>query len=1004
MRAKQGIAVGKWKRAAVALLAVMLFCAPMRALGQHYTFAQFGQQDGLLDQDASVIAQDDAGVLWVGTENGVFEMDGSRFAEVQGYRDALYGTVLAMHVDARGTVWVLGSKCLVYFHEDGVPHVIPGLDVDMMLGDGAALASLPDEPNTIFLLRRGQLLRIQSADDQTGWRIGRVFTPAVLAAHPEFQHLHGLLADPALGSLWTGCGDGICEIRPQPTRTRWTIWGTDRGVAHGAWSGLLLARDGRIWARSPHQVIRLDASEGMVNRMGDPSEGIGALPQYLLLVEDPEGHILVNLADGVAIWRGGPWKRLSASNGLPSTEISRMFFDRRGGFWLAPIGGGIWRWLGYGNWQAMTRSEGLSSDVVWNMLRSGTGQLWVGTDGDLDRIDADDVRAVAQKSGAALQQAETVAADRRGHIWVGSGKGSLTDYDPVSHRMRLVATHLGAVFRLMEQPPPAGASAAMERIWICSPNGVSYVSGEDGWGVLHVVRTPGAPLAEAWSSAQDRAGTLWFSARSGLFHDVNGNWTKVQLPSSVRQVDYPYITVAPDGTLWMQAAMPTPLIHLRVNGSRAELIGVVSKQFIGSDDVSSLLIDARGWLWVATDRGVYVRNGDRWVQCTQEDGLISDDTDFNGLFADTDGSMWFSTARGLSHLLDPESLFATGVPRLNVRDVRLNGIELEQGRQPRFNLRHPELEARLFSTEYTRSRSIAFQYRLLGMEDRWLTTEDGVLHFSDLPAGDYTLAVQAVDRRAHAYSAPEQYSFTVLPPWYRRDRTKIGAVVLLLILVLAGWAWSLRRLKVSEATLKRKVDEQTAQLLSEKAELERAQQELVQSARRDSLTGLLNRSAIFEVLASMRRKALAQNTPLSVIMADMDHFKSINDEYGHPVGDAVLRECAERFRQTLRPADAVGRYGGEELLLVIPGLHPAQASERMEDIRAAIAMHPVRHGEQLLYVTCSFGVAWLSQRHSSVEEVLNAADAALYLAKQNGRNRVEFALDSADEAYVVGQG
>jgi diguanylate cyclase (GGDEF)-like protein len=164
---------------------------------------------------------------------------------------------------------------------------------------------------------------------------------------------------------------------------------------------------------------------------------------------------------------------------------------------------------------------------------------------------------------------------------------------------------------------------------------------------------------------------------------------------------------------------------------------------------------------------------------------------------------------------------------------------------------------------------------------------------------------------------------------------------------------------------------------------------LTEQASRDGLTGLLNRSAIFDVLSNEIQYASEKNTSLAIVLADLDHFKRINDTYGHQIGDAVLRECARRFRLATRPTDYVGRYGGEELLLVLPGLAQDNSMDRLENLRATIA-HELFDCEGIgLPVTCSFGVAWLDEHSRGIKPLIALADQALYAAKTRGRNRVE---------------
>ncbi len=996
-------------RRSVRILALLPWLLPAgSAVAQHYTFSRFGQAEGLMNQDVSSIVQDARGVLWVGTENGLFRADGSHFARVDAFEHARGGSVLAMHADAAGRVWVLGSKRLVYFTADGAIHAVGSPEFSVATENGEQLTSFPNDPDTIFLLRNHSIETISSANRGISWSSAPLLPEALLRKHPSLNRLAGLAVDPARGELWTGCDQGLCEIKPaneqdvnrSPTVTEWD---THRGIPQNSWTSVVTSRDGLIWLRGTGNVLRLDPGTWKVDVFGDPSLGRSPHMRYLKLVESVDGEMLANLPDGMARLHGGKWITMGVPNGLPPSELATMFFDRSGGFWLAPVGQGIWRWLGYGNWEGWTPAEGMSGAVTWKMLRDEQGRMWVATSGGLDQLDAAQNRMVPLPMAKPVFDTEQLTEDARGFLWTGTSDGRILEVNPRTQHVREVASGLGTTYKLFAEHVIAG-TPTQARVWICSESGLRYVSAADGWASAHRVVDANGPQTNAWSAAEDHAGRLWFSAKGGIYGLEQGIWRHIRMPADAHLVDYPVLTAAPDDTVWMQGAMPTPLLHLRMAEGQATLLGTVPGSVIGSDDVSFIRVDGRKWLWVGTDLGVYVFNGKRWVQCTQEDGLMSDDTDTNALYEDKDASMWFGTASGLSHLLHPAELFNVLPPSISVRDVRLNGTQLVAGESRSFNLREPGVTATLFSTYYTRPRAVVFRYRLLGLENEWQTTENGRIVFSNLPAGKYTLSLQAMDQRIHAFSAPVDYEFVVLPPWYKRNSALAAGAALLLLAGAVAWRFSLRRLKANEAILKERVDRQTAQLLAEKLELEHAQRELVETVRRDSLTGLLNRSAIFDSLAVMRRKAVARGTPLTVVMADLDHFKQINDRCGHSVGDSVLRECAERLRETMRPGDAVGRYGGEELMLLIPGLSQEHAQARMEEIRAAIGSRPIVHGEHVLQVTCSFGVAWLSEKHEDVGSIVNAADKALYRAKQNGRNRVEFMPEAAEETLASDAG
>ena len=167
------------------------------------------------------------------------------------------------------------------------------------------------------------------------------------------------------------------------------------------------------------------------------------------------------------------------------------------------------------------------------------------------------------------------------------------------------------------------------------------------------------------------------------------------------------------------------------------------------------------------------------------------------------------------------------------------------------------------------------------------------------------------------------------------------------------------------------------------------QHELEAQSQTDSLTGLLNRRALEQIGAQAIRRARRQSTALSLIMLDLDHFKSINDEHGHDGGDEVLLHAARCLRHNLRREDHVARLGGEEFVAVLPGISHSSAAEIAEELRACLARLTVRHERQEIRLSASFGVATLLPTDSTWLEILRRGDRALYIAKEQGRDRVE---------------
>jgi diguanylate cyclase (GGDEF)-like protein len=160
-------------------------------------------------------------------------------------------------------------------------------------------------------------------------------------------------------------------------------------------------------------------------------------------------------------------------------------------------------------------------------------------------------------------------------------------------------------------------------------------------------------------------------------------------------------------------------------------------------------------------------------------------------------------------------------------------------------------------------------------------------------------------------------------------------------------------------------------------------------ATHDPITGLLNHRALHHVMLELMASERSYLQPVSVIFADLDHFKQVNDTWGHQIGDSVLRHAAEQLRALVRAEDTVGRYGGEEFIIVLPGLQEAEAVHMAERLRAVIAQSPFNLPDsRQVAITLSLGVATFPDDGRTLEAIIAAADNAMYQAKHNGRNCV----------------
>jgi len=211
----------------------------------------------------------------------------------------------------------------------------------------------------------------------------------------------------------------------------------------------------------------------------------------------------------------------------------------------------------------------------------------------------------------------------------------------------------------------------------------------------------------------------------------------------------------------------------------------------------------------------------------------------------------------------------------------------------------------------------------------------------------------------------------------QREMLQITLVIMCGGLLLASWL----SMRIAGGVL--------ASLDTAHAALRRQKEYAELLARTDALTGLANRRAFDEAAEQEVQRALRYNTPLALVMTDLDHFKAINDRHGHHVGDQVLQHFARTLSASVRNIDLVGRWGGEEFAILMPGTDLEEAAQAAERMRLAVENAEPPLGDQACAYTASFGVAAFRADTPTMVSLLGRADAALYRAKDGGRNRVE---------------
>jgi diguanylate cyclase (GGDEF)-like protein len=612
--------------------------------------------------------------------------------------------------------------------------------------------------------------------------------------------------------------------------------------------------------------------------------------------------------------------------------------------------------------------------------------------GGLDRILPDGrIRSYTKQERKSDETIHSILETRAGTIWFGQRHGALTRFQ--NGRF--------ASFKY-ERSPKYAINALLEDrdgSLIIGTYGAGAARFKDG--LFEVIRASG----EIAAMAESTDGTLWLGTDGeGLIRIENGVATTFTKANGLLSDHVVALQLDREGVLWI-GSMSGGLNRMQ----NSAITSYTPDQGLFDSTVGNILEDNFGNLWMGSDNGIF-RVSKRelndfanrrisrihGVVYGTADGLRSRETMQGGTGTASKGPggrLWFSTMRGLS-VVDPGRTLGSDPPlRVRVEEVSIDGQAADMAQTIEVSPKASRLEIQFTAASFVAPGQIHFRYRLDGFDRDWSAVSvRRTADYTNLPPGSYRFQVEA-SRNGNEWSASAQpLGFTVVPPWYRTVFAYMLYALLAILLTTAIVEVRTRNLKRRRDELEHLVTERTEQLEIEKHGLMRAREALQFQAAHDSLTGLWSRGAILEQLAREAERAIRSHTVLSVILGDLDHFKTINDTLGHLCGDFVLRETAQRLSGMMRGYDAVGRYGGEEFLILLPGYDATENPARAQELVDVIASRPFDCIGTVVNLTCSFGVTVLRPglNQTKVDELIRRADKALYRAKRGGRNRVEF--------------
>lgn len=905
------------------------------------------------------IAQDRAGFLWINTQAAVARFDGAQFVVFDRAGTGVDTSMLtAIWADPLGQVWFGGAHGLLREERD---HFTA-------LGGEAVNAIIDAGDGTPLLATSLGLARV---------RDGRII-PVPGYSGPAYSLLR------EGDALWIGGLGRACRLTGTLDSPGVTCVSQDTpGHQPVAITRLAGGRDS-LWLGTHIGLMRLDGDRIIPAGLG-PDLDTTSIES---LLTDRDGVLWVGTVPGLyRLLPGAVLEQASDDDIAHHPWVQALFEDRAGNLWMGTHINGLYRiWNGWT--RRVSARDGLADSLVWSIVRAPDGRIVFGTNTDIETFDGGRVQPWIAGKLLPNPSAYDLYYDQGGRLWVGTRAGiAVFDHgkDVTPPALSALASLQindvcetadgdfwigtgGGLYRwhagILDRADP-GAPAAAAIIRSILPLGPDhfYLGTEDGvreWRKGSLTQPAWAePLRGHFVSrvAMLGPGMLGIATTdAGVGVMLNGQLRmttqKDGLPS-----DNAWTLNVLDGELYVGSiagAWRLPLAQLPLPGSPARQ---VVPQLLAGEARSTSLHNAR-----CCNGGAGARS------------LVVGDVIW---FSTTDGALGVDTRALLAQPKSPDAKIET--IEHDGRQFPAESFELRQGARDL---------AIHYTAPYLRVGALRFRYQLEGYDADWQDVgARRVAFYTHLPPGKYRFRVAVSLSGAPAFGQEADLAIRVEPHWYERALVRAAVILLsgLAVILLVGW--SLRRQRRRNARLEAAVARRTAQLARAVERLRVANLALAEESHTDALTTLHNRRYLLWRLPGL----LAANESIGVLQIDIDYFKQVNDGYGHATGDAVLRALGRLLLQARRSSDITVRWGGEEFLLLLPGIDVAGALNIAERLRRDIAAQDFTDGRGGdIRLTCSIGFSLhplvMQPDCGTFDAVLELADLALYRAKQDGRN------------------
>ncbi len=1024
--------------------------SPPIPFDSHIRFERILVEDGLPNATVLAALQDQDGFMWFATADGLARYDGVDFTVFRhnDERNSLSNNNTFCIVQSRdGLLWIgtdpgglntydpRSGQFNVYLHEPQNENSLP---------DNSIWSLLEDRDGNIWVGTRNGLSRFERATNTFHNYLPDPENPRALAGTVVYR----IYQDKA-GTIWVGTRNGLQRYDPATDDFTLFINNPDdpTSISHNNVWTMLEDSQGNFWVGTRGGGLNLmDRQKGTFRAyQNDPHNPASLSSNRVWFVfEDSQTNLWVLTEDaGLNLFdrqnqtfrrfRYNPSDPLSLSN----DDLFWMTEDRSGALWITSRYGGVNRLSPMKHRFGLYRNipgdpNSLSSNQVYSMLAEENGILWVGTfGGGLNRIDRNtgEVQVFAHdpQNPASISNNKIyyIHRDRQGVLWLATSGGGLNRMDPTSGAF--------TAYRFIPETPNVLSSnflttiedADNGRLWIGTLGfGLNLFNPQSGEMEKKYDVDPENPnsLSEGtvYDLAVDSQGQVWIATARGGLNRLNPRTDTIthyraeeNNPNSILN-DTVHALYLDEGSdiLWAGTAAGLSGLNL----SSGEWQNYTERDGLPNSTIMGVQPGLPGELWISTGKGISRFNiaAKQFTNYDARDGLQGDQFQIASAHRGPDGTLYFGGSAGLTTFHPADIVSNPYAPRVVFTGFSVFNHPVQAGSDllpqpityaPKITLNYDQSVFTLHfaALSYQISAKNAYQYKMEGFDRDWSPPRT-VNHttYTNLSPGHYTFMVRAANHDGVWSDTPTTIEIEILTPWWGTWWFRAGVLLSLMATALGGVKWRIDSIGAINRQLESRVNERTQQLheaqkkleevnLELRAQLEeitRLQQKMREQSIRDALTGVYNRHFLTEVLDAEISRAQRDNYMIAFLLIDLDHFKQINDRYGHLTGDYVLKAVAQDIQAHTRLGDIVCRFGGEEFLVIMPKITESDTLLRAEELRQSIENLRLEHKGHAIPITISVGAAFYPLHGNNSDEILSIVDMAMYAAKQEGRNRV----------------